>query len=118
MIRRENGYSEGVEAVIDKDLAGERLAKVVDADIFLTLIDIEKVKLNYGKPDEKDVEKMTLVEAKRFLKEGHFLAGSMKPKVMACIRFLESGGEKAIITSLDKAVKALEGETGTLILRC
>jgi carbamate kinase len=112
-----DGSLEGVEAVIDKDLAGEKLAEVVNADIFLILTDIEKVKLNYGKPDEKDVEKMTLEEAKGFLKEGHFLPGSMKPKVMACIRFLEFGGEKAIIASLDKAVKALEGKTGTLISR-
>jgi len=111
----EHGRFEGVEAVIDKDLAGERLAEVVDADIFLILTDVEKVKLNYGKPDENDLNKMTLTEAKKYLKDGHFLSGSMAPKVMACIRFLESGGEKAIITSLNKAIEALEGKTGTVI---
>lgn len=82
--------------MIDKDLAGERLAEVVGADIFLILTDVEKVKLNYGKPDEKDLNKMTLAEAKEYLNEGHFLPGSMGPKVMACIRFLEFGGKKAI----------------------
>lgn len=109
------GSLEGVEAVIDKDLAGERLAEVVGADIYLILMDVEKVKLNYGKPAEKDIDKMTLAEAKDYLKEGQFSHGSMAPKVTACIRFLESGGEKAVITSLDKAVEALEGKTGTLI---
>jgi carbamate kinase len=115
VIPDKHGRFKGVEAVIDKDLAGERLAEVVDADIFLILTDVEKVKLNYGKPDEKDLDKMTLTEAKKYLKNGHFLSGSMAPKVMACIRFLESGGEKAIITSLNKAIEALEGKTGTVI---
>lgn len=107
----------GIEAVIDKDLAGERLAEVIDADIFLIITDVEKVKLNYGKPNEKDISEMNIKQAKRYLEEGHFLDGSMAPKVRACIRFLEWGGSKAIITSLDKAVEALEGKTGTLISR-
>lgn len=114
---KENGSLEGVEAVIDKDLAGEKLAEVVGADIFLILTDVEKVKLNYGKLNEKDLDRMTLAEAKKYLKEGHFLPGSMKPKIVACVRFLESNGEKAIITSLDKATEALEAKTGTLISR-
>ena len=105
----------GVEAVIDKDLAGERLAEVVHADVFLILTDVEKVKLNYSKPSEKEISAMTIVEAKQYLTEGHFLAGSMGPKVRACLRFLEWGGKTAIITSLDKAVDALEGRTGTHI---
>jgi len=107
------GKLRGVEAVIDKDLAGERLAEIVDADIFLILTDIEKVKLNFGKPNEEDLDRLTIAEAEKYLKEGHFLPGSMEPKVRACIRFLKAGGEKAIITSLDKAVEALEGKTGT-----
>jgi len=107
----------GIEAVIDKDLAGERLAEVIDADIFLIITDVEKAKLNYGKPNEKDINEMNIKQAKRYLEEGHFLDGSMAPKVRACIRFLEWGGSKAIITSLDKAVEALEGKTGTLISR-
>lgn len=115
VVRREDGGLEGVEAVIDKDLAGEKLAEVVGAEIFLNLTDVEKVKLNYGKPDERDIDRMTVAEAKRYLEEGHFLPGSMEPKIVACIRFLESGGERAIITSLEKATEALEGKTGTSI---
>jgi carbamate kinase len=116
VILDENGHYRGVEAVIDKDLAGERLAEVVDADVFLILTDVEKAKLNFGRPEEEEeVGKITLSQAKKYLAQGHFLAGSMGPKVKACIRFLEWGGEKAIITSLDKAVEALEGKTGTII---
>jgi len=112
----ERGHYRGVEAVIDKDLAGERLAEVVNADVFLILTDVERVKLNFGKPDEKEIDAMTLTKAKERLAEGHFLPGSMGPKVKACLRFLEWGGERAIITSLDKAVDALEGRTGTHIV--
>jgi carbamate kinase len=117
VILDEHGHYKGVEAVIDKDLAGEKLAEVVNANVFLVLTDVEKVKLNFGKPNEQDIDKITVTEAKKYLEEGHFLSGSMEPKVKACIRFLESGGEKAIVTSLDKAAKALEGKTGTLIYR-
>lgn len=113
----ESGDLHGVDAVIDKDLAGEVLAEVVGASVFLILTDIEKVRLDYGKPTEKSVDQMSLTEAKKYLREGHFLEGSMKPKIMACIRFLEFGGEKAIVTSLDKAVEALDEKTGTLITR-
>jgi len=115
--RRGDGILEGVEAVIDKDLAGEKLAKVVEAEVFLDLTDVEKVKLNYGKPDEKDLTHMNVAEAEKYLGEGHFLPGSMEPKIIACLRFLEGGGERAIITSIEKAVEALEGRTGTLITR-
>lgn len=113
----ENGHYKGVEAVIDKDLAGERLAEMVKADVFLILTDVEKVKLNYGKPNEKVIDHMTVEEAERYIKEGHFLPGSMGPKVRACIRFLQWGGQKAIITSLDNAIRAIRGETGTLITK-
>jgi len=113
----ENGHYTGIEALIDKDLAGERLAEVVGADIFLILTDVEKVKLNFGRQNEEDIDEMTLEEARRLLEEGHFLAGSMGPKVKACIRFLEWGGERAIITSLDNAVNALNGEAGTAIYK-
>jgi carbamate kinase len=111
-----DGHHRGVEAVIDKDLAGEKLAEVVNADTFLILTDVEKVKLNFGKPDEKPIDRMTVSEAKRYLAEGHFLAGSMRPKVEACIRFIEWGGKRAIISSLDKVLEALEGKTGTHIV--
>jgi carbamate kinase len=89
----------------------------VEADTFLVLTDVEKAKLNYGKPNEQALDRMTVSEAKKYLAEGHFLPGSMGPKVKACIRFLEWGGEEAIITSLDKAVDALEGKTGTHIVK-
>ena len=113
----DNGRLRGVEAVIDKDLAGERMAEVIGAEIFMILTDVEKVKLNFGKPNERDIDRMTVSEAKKYMEEGHFLPGSMGPKVKACIRFLEeAGGEMAIITALDKAVDALEGKTGTVIV--
>ncbi len=111
------GGIRGVDAVIDKDLAGERLAEVVNADTFLVLTDVEKAKLNFGKPNEKEISRMTLEEAKRYSAEGHFLAGSMGPKVKACIRFLEWGGKRAIISSLDKVTEALDGKTGTQIVK-
>jgi carbamate kinase len=112
-----NGDLDGIEAVIDKDLAGEKLAEAVSADIFLILTDVECVKLNYGQTNEQNIYGLTMKEAKKYLQEGHFLAGSMGPKVKACIRFLEFGGEKAIIASLDKAKEALEGKSGTLFTR-
>jgi carbamate kinase len=107
----------GIDGVIDKDKAGERLAEAVEADIFLVLTDVEVAYLNYGKPDQKPVNKMTVTEAKKYMKEGHFLAGSMGPKVLACIRFIEEAkGKKAVITSLNKAEDALKGITGTTIV--
>jgi len=117
VVKKGDGVLEGVEAVIDKDLAGEKLAEVVEAEVFLDLTDVEKVKLNYGKPEEKDLTHMSVAEAEKYLAEGHFLPASMEPKIIACLRFLEDGGERAIITSIEKAVEALEGRTGTLITR-
>lgn len=110
-----NGHYGGVEAVIDKDLAGEKLAEVIDADIFLILTDVEHAMLNFGKLNQRPIHRMTLKEAEKYMKEGYFLPGSMGPKVKACIRFLKHGGKKAIITSLEKAIEGLEGKTGTLI---
>lgn len=107
----------GVEAVIDKDLASEKLAEVIGANILLILTDVDRVKLNFGKPNEKTIEKMTVNEAKKYLEEGYFLPGSMEPKIIACIRFIEWGGEKAIIAALDQALEAIMGEAGTLIYR-
>jgi len=115
VLEDEEGNYKGIEAVIDKDLAGERLAEIVGADIFLILTDIEKAKINYGKPNEKALGKITFQEAQNHFDEGHFLAGSMGPKVKACLRFLENGGQKAIITSLDKALEAFNGQSGTII---
>jgi carbamate kinase len=113
----EDGKLIGVEAVIDKDLAGERLAEAVDADILLILTDVNGVAINYGKPNEKWLRRMTVEEAKKYMHEGHFAKGSMGPKVQAAIRFIEWGGERAVIASLDRAVDAIEGKTGTEIAR-
>jgi len=117
VLEDEEGNYKGIEAVIDKDLAGERLAEIIGADIFLILTDIEKAKINYGKPNEKALGKITFQEAQNYFNEGHFLAGSMGPKVKACLRFLKNGGKKAIITSLDKALEAFKGESGTIIVK-
>jgi len=114
---RENGGLVGVEAVIDKDLAGERLAVDVGARIFLILTDVEQVKLHYKTPQEVALSHLSVAEAKRYHAEGHFAKGSMEPKVRAAIRFLEAGGEKAIITSLHRATDALEGKAGTTITK-
>ena len=113
----EDNELKGIEAVIDKDLASEKLAEVVGANILLILTDIDRVRLNYGKPNERPIDKMTINEAKKYLEEGHFLPGSMEPKIIACIRFIEWGGEKAIIAALDQTLEALRGEAGTLIYR-
>jgi carbamate kinase len=107
----------GVDAVIDKDLAGERLATDVKAKIFLILTDVDQVKLNYKTPQEKGLSNITVEQAKRYHAQGHFAKGSMEPKIRAAIRFIQSGGETAIITSLNKALDALEGTSGTTITK-
>lgn len=116
-VRDDEGVLSGVEAVIDKDLAGERLAHDVRADIFIILTDVEQAALNFGTPEQKNLSQMTLAEVEQYAKEGHFKAGSMGPKVEAARRFVAAGGEKAIITSLHRAVEALEGRAGTAVVR-
>jgi carbamate kinase len=116
VIRNGEGRLEGVDAVIDKDRAGAKLAEEVDADLFLILTDVEHALLYFGTDHEAPIEKMTVEDAKRYLGEGHFKAGSMGPKVEAAMGFVERGGERAIITSLDKAADALDGGTGTHIV--
>lgn len=111
------GNYHGVEAVIDKDRAGEVMAQAIGADTFLVLTDVEHALLNFGKDNEKPVGKVTLAEMKKYSEEGHFLAGSMGPKVQATMQFVEKGGERSIISSLNKAVDALEGKTGTIITK-
>jgi carbamate kinase len=112
---RKEGELIGVDAVIDKDLAGQRLAVDVGAAIFMVLTDVDSVRLNYKTPEEQALRTMTVAEAKQYAEEGHFAKGSMEPKVRAAIRFVEAGGERAIITSLSQAVAALEGQAGTTI---
>lgn len=107
----------GVAAVIDKDFASSLLARLLKADLFLISTAVEKVAINFGKPDEKWLDKMTLAEAKAYLAEGkHFAKGSMAPKVQAIIWFLENGGKQALITNPENIGRALKGETGTWIM--
>lgn len=116
VIKDENGNYIGTAAVIDKDLASERLAEDIDADALVILTAVEQVCINFGKPEQKSLATMTVEEARRYMAEGHFAPGSMLPKVEAAVKFVESKpGRKAIITSLDKAVEALEGKAGTTV---
>ncbi|MDG6900637.1 MAG: carbamate kinase [Nitrososphaerota archaeon] len=115
VVQKPNGDLEGVDAVIDKDLSAEKLAEAVGADLLLILTNVERVKLDYGKPGERDVESMTVAEAKKHMKEGQFAPGSMGPKVLACVRYAEWGGRPGIITSLERAILALDGKEGTRI---
>ena len=116
VIEKEDGSLEGIAAVIDKDLAAARLADDIDADILLILTEVEKVSLNFNKPDQKDLDQVTVEEAEKYIAEGHFAPGSMLPKVQAAVGFVkENPGKKAIITSLFKAIDALDGKTGTII---
>lgn len=114
VVADEKGGLQGVDAVIDKDLAAEKLAEAVKADTLLILTDIESVKLDYGKPGERSLRQLRVGEAKRYLAEGQFLSGSMKPKVQACIRFIEWGGSRAVIGPLGRAAESLKGSAGTL----
>ncbi len=106
----------GVEAVIDKDLAGQKLATLIGAHIFVILTDIDAAYLDYGTPKQERIEEITSGKLRNHLNEGHFKEGSMGPKVEAAIRFVESGGERAIISELGKLVEALDGKTGTQVV--
>ncbi len=115
VVEKEDGSLEGIAAVIDKDLAAERLAEEVGADILLILTEVEKVSLHYRRPEQRELDRLTVAECERYIAEGHFAPGSMLPKIQAGMMFAKIPGKQAIITSLDKAVAALKGETGTLI---
>lgn len=116
VVEKMNGTLEGVAAVIDKDFAAELLAEQVDADTLMILTEVEKVAVNWGKPDQKNLDHMSLAEAAQYVEEGQFAPGSMLPKVEAAMKFARTyPNKKAIITSLDKAIDALEGKTGTVI---
>ncbi|MGI6728416.1 MAG: carbamate kinase [Anaerovoracaceae bacterium] len=118
VIEQTDGSLEGVAAVIDKDFAAELLAEQINADVLMILTEVEKVALNFNKPDQKQLSEMTVDEAEQYIKEGHFSAGSMLPKVQAAVKYANSApGRKAIITSLYKAVEGIEGKTGTTITR-
>lgn len=116
VIRNDKGDLEGVAAVIDKDFGSSLLANNVGAELFVISTAVEKAALNFGKPDQKWLDKITLDEAKKYLAEGtHFAKGSMAPKIQAIIRFLEGGGQEALITNPENIGRALKGETGTVI---
>jgi carbamate kinase len=106
-----------VAAVIDKDYASSLLARAINADLFLISTSVEKVAINFGKPNEKWLDRMTLQEAKQYLAEGiHFAKGSMAPKIQAIIWYLEAGGKQALITNPENIGRALRGESGTWIV--
>ena len=112
-----DGNYEGVAAVIDKDFASSLLAQNIGADLFVISTAVEKVAINFGKPNETWLDKMTVAEAKQYLAEGtHFAKGSMAPKIEAIIWFIENGGKKALITNPENIGRALKGETGTWIV--
>jgi len=115
--RDDYGNLYGVEAVIDKDYASGLLATGINADLFLISTAVEKVSLNYGKPDQKDLDLMTLSEAEKYYNKGHFPPGSMGPKIKAVIDFIKKGGKEAIITTPECIELALEGKMGTKIIK-
>lgn len=114
-IVEEGSQARGVEAVIDKDLAGQRLATLINASIFVILTDVDGAYVDYGTPKQELIKEVTTGRLQRYLDQGQFKEGSMAPKVLAAIRFVESGGEKAIIAELGKLIEALEGKSGTQV---
>lgn len=114
---KENKELEPVDAVIDKDLATACLGKQIGANILLIATDVEKVAINFNTPDQEYLDRLSIEQAKKYMEEGQFPAGSMGPKVQACINFIEDGGEQAIITSIDFITAALEGKAGTHFTR-
>ena len=116
VVRNEQGNLVGVEAVIDKDFASSLLATELGAEMFLISTAVEKVALNFNTEDETMIDQMTVAEAQRYLDEGHFAPGSMKPKVQAVLGYLERGGKEAIITDPANLERALAGETGTRVV--
>jgi carbamate kinase len=117
VIEKEGWGLDGLEAVVDKDLAAERLAEAVGAQTLLILTDVEKVYLQYNTPKQQPLEKVTFNALKKYYLSGEFPPGSMGPKILAALRFLEFGGEQVIISTIEQGWEALQGKTGTLIVR-
>lgn len=118
VVKEADGSYHGVAAVVDKDLAAEKIAELVDADALVILTAVDRVSLHFGKPDQKDLDQITLKEAEQYVKEGHFAAGSMLPKVKAAMKFIENKEDGiSVICSLEKVSEALSGTTGTRIIR-
>jgi carbamate kinase len=119
VIRNAKGELRSVYAVIDKDRASSLLAASVDVDLFLISTGVEKVAIHFGKPNQQNIDEMTTSEARRYMAEGHFAPGSMKPKIEACLRFLDNSSKPdacALITNPSNLGRALRGETGTRIV--
>lgn len=117
VFRTEGHHLKGAAAVIDKDFAAERLAEEVDADTLIILTAVEKAAIHFGKPDQKNLDSLTVEEAQRYCEEGEFAPGSMLPKVQACMKFAASKpGRTALITLLEKARDGISGKTGTRII--
>ena len=117
VVENEDGSLTGVSAVIDKDNASARLAIDLGADSLVILTAVEKICINFNKPDQKEIDRMDLAEAARYIEEKQFAPGSMLPKVKACMKFAEETGHEALVTSLQKAREGLAGLTGTTICR-
>lgn len=117
VVEKEGWGLDGLEAVVDKDLAAERLAEAVGAQVLLILTDVEKVFLYYNTPQQQPLDTVTFNELKEYYLSGHFPPGNMGPKILAALRFLEFGGERVIISNIEQGWEALQGKTGTLILR-
>jgi carbamate kinase len=117
VVKKGRGLYDGIGAVIDKDLAAAKIAENIEADTLLILTDVDSVKLNYRKKNERSLRSLTLTQARKYVRQGQFLGGSMEPKVLACVRFLEGGGKTAIIASLGEAVEAVKGRAGTHFTR-
>ena len=115
VVADEKGILSGVAAVIDKDLAAAVLAAQIEADVLVISTSVEKVCLNFGKPEQREIGRMSVAEARRYISEGHFERGSMLPKIEACIHFIEQGGSSAVITNPASLSSALGGESGTQI---
>lgn len=116
VVEKEDGDLRGVEAVIDKDFASGLLANLIKADLLVISTAVEKVAINFGKENQKWLDKMTVAEAEQYIAEGHFAPGSMLPKVQAIVKFLKEGGKKALITDPPNIQRALNGETGTWVV--
>lgn len=116
VIRNASGELRGTYAVIDKDRASSLLAQILRADLFVISTGVEKVALNFNKPDQRTLDQMTLTEAQQYMTEGHFAPGSMLPKIEAAVDFLKNGGPQAVITDPPNLARALRGETGTRIV--
>ena len=116
VIRNERGL-EGVAAVIDKDFAAEKIAEIMDADYLVILTAVEKVSINFNKPNQQDLSEISVEDAYKYIEEGHFAPGSMLPKIKAALKFVESKpGRNVLITSLEKVKEGITGQTGTVIV--